>query len=61
MILHRKLLTNLRLNINKFYATKKLNSQMDIEEKKELVTVVLDNSKDLKHLQNEVENFIKSL
>ena len=36
-------------------ALSKINNQMDIEEKKSLATFVIDNSKDLKHLQSEVE------
>lgn len=41
-------------------ALKKISNQMDIEKKKELATYVIDNSKDLKNLQNEVER-VKSL
>ena len=33
----------------------RIESQMDIEEKKRLATYVIDNSKDLKHLQKECE------
>ena len=33
----------------------RIESQMDIEEKKRLATYVIDNSKDLKHLQQECE------
>ncbi len=36
----------------------KISNQMDIEEKKSLGTYIIDNSKDLKHIQNEVENLI---
>ena len=39
-------------------AKKILDQQMDIEEKKNLADMVIDNSKDLKHLQNEVERII---
>ncbi len=35
-----------------------IKSQMDIEEKRKLADFVIDNSKDLKHLQNEVERAI---
>ena len=38
-----------------------LKNQMDIEEKKSLSDFIIDNSKDLKHLQKEIENFIKKL
>ena len=36
----------------------KISNQMDIEEKRKLANLVIDNSKDLKHLQNEVERVI---
>jgi len=36
-------------------AISRINNQLDIEEKKLLGTYVIDNTKDLKHLQNEVE------
>ena len=39
----------------------KISNQMDIEEKKKLADMVIDNSKDLKHLQNEVERIIGEL
>jgi dephospho-CoA kinase len=39
----------------------RINNQMDIEEKKSLATYVIDNTKDLKHLQNEVERIKKLL
>jgi len=38
-----------------------LNNQTDIEIKKEKADYVIDNSKDLKHLQKEIENFIKMI
>jgi dephospho-CoA kinase len=38
---------------------KRINSQLDIEEKKKRATWVIDNSKDLKHLQDEVEKFVE--
>jgi len=37
----------------------RINSQMDIEQKKQKATWVIDNSKDLKHLQSEVERFVE--
>ena len=42
-------------------AIKRLNAQMDIEKKKKLATYVIDNSKDLKHLQKEIEKFIEKV
>ncbi|BCZ19823.1 Dephospho-CoA kinase CoaE [Helicobacter sp. NHP19-012] len=40
---------------------KRLNAQMDIEAKRALSSYILDNSKDLKHLQIQVEAFLKNL
>ena len=37
---------------------RRIESQMDIEEKKKRATWVIDNSKNLKHLQNECESFV---
>ena len=37
---------------------KRIASQMPIDEKKEKATWVIDNSKNLKHLQQEVEDFV---
>jgi len=45
-------------------ANLRVDAQMDIEAKKELASFVIDNSKDLKHLENEVDrciNWIKEL
>ncbi len=39
----------------------KINNQMDIEEKKKLSTYVIDNTEDLKNLQNEVERVKQEL
>lgn len=39
----------------------RINNQMDIEEKKLLANYIIDNTKDLKHLQNEVERIKKLL
>lgn len=41
-------------------ALKRINNQLDIEEKKLLATYVIDNTKDLEYLQNEVER-VKNL
>ncbi|ADN10167.1 dephospho-CoA kinase [Sulfurimonas autotrophica] len=40
---------------------KRIASQMPIDEKKEKATWVIDNSKNLKHLQNEVEQFVQKI
>lgn len=42
-------------------ALKRIELQIDIEEKKELADYVIDNSKDLKHLQCEVERFTEAI
>jgi len=42
-------------------AKKLVNLQMNIDEKRKRATYVIDNSKDLKHLQKEVEKFISYL
>ena len=47
-----------RDKISQNEAKLKISNQMDIEEKKKLATYVIDNSKDLKNLQNEVEKII---
>ncbi|MBN2782135.1 MAG: dephospho-CoA kinase [Campylobacterales bacterium] len=39
----------------------RISSQMDIDEKKQRATWVIDNSKDLKHLQKEVEEFVDKI
>ena len=38
---------------------KRIATQLPIEEKRKRATWVIDNSKDLKHLQQEVENFVE--
>jgi dephospho-CoA kinase len=40
-------------------AVKRVDAQMDIEEKKKKADWVIDNSSDLKHLQTEVEKFVE--
>ena len=40
---------------------KRIGSQMPIDEKKSKATWVIDNSKNLKHLQNEVEQFVEKI
>ncbi|HJE03616.1 dephospho-CoA kinase [Aliarcobacter thereius] len=50
-----------RDNIDEKEAILKISNQMDIEKKKDLAKYVIDNSKDLKHLQNEVENLLEKI
>ncbi|MDD5160870.1 MAG: dephospho-CoA kinase [Sulfuricurvum sp.] len=40
---------------------RRIESQMDIEEKKERATWVIDNSSNLKHLQHECEQFVDNI
>lgn len=40
-------------------AKSRINNQMDIDEKKDLATYIIDNTKDLKHLQKEVDRVKK--
>ena len=47
-----------RDNIDENEAKLKISNQMDIEEKRKLADMVIDNSQYLKHLQNEVERII---
>ncbi len=42
-------------------AAKRVESQIDIEKKKKLANYLIDNSKDLKHLQKEIEKFTERL
>ncbi len=50
-----------RDNISKGEALLKISNQWDIEKKKELAHMVIDNSKDLENLQREVERIIKEI
>jgi len=50
-----------RNGYSKEESLRRIASQLDIEEKKKRATWVIDNSKDLKHLQNEVENFVETI
>lgn len=50
-----------RDNIDQEEALLKISNQMDIEEKKNLATLVIDNSKNLKNLQKEVERIIEEI
>jgi dephospho-CoA kinase len=50
-----------RNNISNEEAKKLINLQIPIEEKKEKASYIIDNSQDLKHLQSEVDKFIKTL
>ena len=47
-----------RDNIDENEAKLKISNQIDIEEKRKLANMVIDNSQNLKHLQNEVERII---
>lgn len=51
----------LRDNCERQDALGRINNQMDIEDKKQLATFIIDNTKDLKNLQNEVERVKKLL
>jgi dephospho-CoA kinase len=48
-----------RDDLTKDEANKRVESQMNIEKKRELADFLLDNSKDLQHLGNEVKRLIK--
>ena len=50
-----------RNGYSKEESLKRINSQMSIEEKKKRATWVIDNSKDLKHLQKECESFVDTI
>lgn len=50
-----------RNNYEQEESLRRINSQMPIDEKKARATWVIDNSKDLKHLQNEVESFVETI
>jgi len=50
-----------RNGYSKEESLKRIASQMPIDEKKSKATWVIDNSKDLKHLQNEVERFVEKI
>jgi len=50
-----------RNGYSKEESLRRINSQMPIDEKKKRATWVIDNSKNLKHLQQEVENFVEEI
>jgi len=50
-----------RNGYSKEESIKRIASQLPIDEKKERATWVIDNSKNLKHLQNEVESFVEKI
>ena len=50
-----------RDNIDENEAKLKISNQMDIEEKRKLADMVIDNSQNLKHLQAEVERIIREI
>jgi len=50
-----------RDNITKEEAILKISNQMDIEKKKDMADLIINNSSNLKNLQNEVERVIKEI
>ncbi|MBS9782698.1 MAG: dephospho-CoA kinase [Arcobacter sp.] len=50
-----------RDNISEEKALLKISNQMDIEKKKDLADFIIDNSEDLKHLEQEVKNFLEEI
>jgi len=50
-----------RNGYSKEESLKRIASQLPIDTKKERATWVIDNSKNLKHLQNEVESFVETI
>ena len=50
-----------RNGYSKEESLKRIDSQMPIDEKKSYATWVIDNSKNLKHLQQEVEDFVERI
>ena len=50
-----------RNGYSKEESLKRIASQLPIDDKKGRATWVIDNSKNLKHLQNEVENFVEKI
>jgi dephospho-CoA kinase len=50
-----------RNGYSKEESLRRIESQMDINEKKKRATWVIDNSKDLKHLQKECEDFVAKI
>ncbi|MCK9472236.1 dephospho-CoA kinase [Sulfurimonas sp.] len=50
-----------RNGYSKEESLRRIESQMDIEDKKKKATWIIDNSKDLKHLQRECEEFVEKI
>ncbi|MGE0737811.1 dephospho-CoA kinase [Sulfurimonas sp.] len=50
-----------RNGYSKEESLRRIESQMDIEEKRKRATWVIDNSSDLKHLQKECEDFVEKI
>jgi len=48
-----------RESITKEEAIKRVNSQIDIDKKRRMADLLIDNSLDKKHLEEEIEKFIK--
>jgi dephospho-CoA kinase len=42
-------------------ALSRIHSQLDIEAKRKLATYIIDNSKDIKNLQLQIQNILKDL
>lgn len=50
-----------RNGYSKEESQRRINSQMSIEDKRDRATWIIDNSKNLKHLQQEVEEFVEKI
>jgi len=50
-----------RNGYSKEESLRRINSQMPIDEKRDRATWIIDNSKDLKHLQQECEDFVERI
>lgn len=50
-----------RDKLTKEEALQRISAQMDIEQKRKLANYVIENTKDLKHLTNEIEKFLRSI
>ena len=50
-----------RNSYSKDEADKRVKTQFPIDQKRDMATYVIDNSKNLKHLQNECEKFVETI
>ena len=50
-----------REELNEEEAKKRIEAQIDIEEKKKLADFIIDNSKDLKYLQSQIDEFVEKV